>query len=82
MNWNDQRLTSYNAICPPGLNVDEEKDIIDISKMFLEESRDFFIITIDSALAALAFLNKENFDTIIPDVPMPGMEASGPSSKH
>jgi len=55
--------------------VDEEKDFIDIGKLFLEESRDFFIITIDSALSALAFLNKENFDAIIPGFPIPGMDS-------
>ncbi|MEI6841297.1 MAG: hypothetical protein WCK53_08525 [Methanomicrobiales archaeon] len=56
------------------LYVDKEKDLFDIDKLLLEGSGDFFVTTIDSALAALAFLNKENFDAIIPGFPIPGMD--------
>ncbi len=56
------------------LYVDDESGLLEIGKLFLEESGDFSVTTIDSASAALDFLNKEKFDAIISDYQMPGMD--------
>jgi PAS domain S-box-containing protein len=56
------------------LYVDDEPDLLDISKMFLEESGDFSVTTIVSAPDALELLNKEQFDVVISDYQMPGMD--------
>jgi len=56
------------------LYVDDEPDLLDIGKLFLEESGDFSVVTIDSATAALALLKKEFFHAIISDYQMPGMD--------
>jgi PAS domain S-box-containing protein len=56
------------------LYVDDEPDLLGIGKIFLEESGDFSVTTIGSAPAALALLKKEQFDAIISDYQMPGMD--------
>jgi len=56
------------------LYVDDEPDLLEIGKMFLELSGDFSVNTIDSASAALELLKKEQFDAIISDYQMPGMD--------
>ena len=56
------------------LYVDDEPDLLEIGKLFLEESGDFSVTTIDSAPAALDLLLQENFDAIISDYQMPGMD--------
>ena len=56
------------------LYVDDEPELLDIGKVFLEESGDFSVTTIDSAAAAISLLSKEQFDAIISDYQMPGME--------
>jgi CheY-like chemotaxis protein len=56
------------------LNVDDETGLLEIGKIFLDESGDFSVVTISSAPASLDILIKENFDAIISDYQMPGME--------
>jgi PAS domain S-box-containing protein len=56
------------------LYVDDETDLLEIGKLFLEESGDFSITTIGSAPAALELLTNEKFDAIISDYQMPGMD--------
>jgi len=59
------------------LYVDDEQGLLDIGKIFLEESREFSVVTIDSASAALNLLNREKFDAIISDYQMPEMDGIG-----
>ncbi len=56
------------------LYIDDEPDLLEIGKMFLEESGDCAVATIDSANAALNLISKERFDAIISDYQMPGMD--------
>jgi CheY-like chemotaxis protein len=56
------------------LYVDDELDLLEISKLFLEASGDFSVATIESAPAALEILKTEQFDAIISDYQMPGMD--------
>ncbi len=56
------------------LYVDDETGLLEIGKLFLEESGDFSVTTIDSATAALRLLEKENFDAIVSDYQIPGMD--------
>ncbi|MEI7650343.1 MAG: response regulator, partial [Methanomicrobiales archaeon] len=56
------------------LYVDDEPSLLDIGKLFLEESGNFSVTTVESATAALALLNTEPFDVIVSDYQMPGMD--------
>jgi CheY-like chemotaxis protein len=56
------------------LYVDDEPDLLDISRIFLEHTGDFSVETIDSASAALDLMKSEYFDAIISDYQMPGMD--------
>ena len=56
------------------LYVDDEPALLELCKMFLEESGEFFVETIESASAALVLLNKEPFDAIVSDYLMPGLD--------
>ncbi len=56
------------------LYVDDEPDLLDISKRFLELEGEFVINTLTSAKAALEQLNTERYDAIISDYQMPGMD--------
>ena len=56
------------------LYVDDEPDLLEISKLLLEESGDFSVATVESAPAALELLNAEPFDAIVSDYQMPGMD--------
>ena len=56
------------------LYVDDEPDLLDIGRMFLEGSGDFTVATIGSAAAALDLINREQFDAIISDYQMPGLD--------
>jgi len=55
------------------LYVDDEPDLLDIGRIFLEQAAEFSVKTIDSAPAALTLLKNEKFDAIISDYQMPGM---------
>jgi PAS domain S-box-containing protein len=56
------------------LYVDDELDLLDIGKMFLEESGEFTVTTTDSAASALELIRMEKFDAIVSDYQMPGMD--------
>ena len=56
------------------LYVDDEPDLLNICKLFLEQTRDFSVETINSATAALDLLKAEQFNAIISDYQMPGMD--------
>ncbi|MEI7649573.1 MAG: response regulator, partial [Methanomicrobiales archaeon] len=55
------------------LYVDDEPALLDVGRMFLEQSGDFSVVSIESATAALALLKREQFDAIVSDYEMPGM---------
>lgn len=61
---------------PPirALYVDDEPDLLEIGRLFLEMAGDFSVTTVESASAALELLEKEEFDAIISDYQMPGMD--------
>jgi CheY-like chemotaxis protein len=62
---------------PPAIRllyVDDEPSLLDIGKLFLEESGFFSVATIDSATAALELIRQEPFDAIVSDYQMPGMD--------
>jgi PAS domain S-box-containing protein len=56
------------------LYVDDEPGLLEVAKMFLEQSGDFSIETIESATGALELLKSEQFDAIISDYQMPCMD--------
>jgi PAS domain S-box-containing protein len=56
------------------LYVDDEPDLLNIGKLFLEQAGDFSVATACSASAALELLKKEQFDAIVSDYQMPGMD--------
>ena len=53
--------------------VDDEPDLLDIGKLFLEESGNFTVTTALSAQEGIRLLEQEKFDAIISDYQMPGM---------
>ncbi|NHJ84890.1 MAG: PAS domain S-box protein [Asgard group archaeon] len=57
------------------LLVDDEENLLEVSKVYLERINDkVHITTADSALTALGILEKEPFDIIISDYQMPKMD--------
>ena len=56
------------------LYVDDEPGLLEIGKVFLEQSGDFSVAIIGSAPAALELLLKEKFDAIVSDYQMPKMD--------
>jgi PAS domain S-box-containing protein len=56
------------------LYVDDEPDLLEIGKIFLEQDGDFAVTTITNAPDALRLLEQETFDAIISDYQMPGMD--------
>jgi len=56
------------------LYVDDEPGLVDISKQFLEQSRDLSVVTALSADKAFRLLLSERFDIIISDYEMPVMD--------
>src|SRR5665647_815507 len=55
------------------LYVDDESGLLEICKLFLENSRLFIVDIVTSAPAALTLLNSKNYDAIISDYQMPEM---------
>jgi PAS domain S-box-containing protein len=56
------------------LYADDEPDLLEIGKVYLEMSGDFSVVTVLSAPAALELLKSERFDAIVSDYQMPGMD--------
>jgi len=56
------------------LYVDDEPGLLEIAKLFLEETRDFLVDTMTSAQDALAADTIQSYDAIISDYQMPGMD--------
>ncbi|MDP3396901.1 MAG: response regulator, partial [Methanoregula sp.] len=56
------------------LYVDDEPDLLDIGKLFLEESGDFTVTTALSAAEGIRLLEQESFDAVVSDYQMPGMD--------
>lgn len=55
------------------LLIDDEKAILEIAKVFLEQEQGFKVETSLSALEALDKLKRDRFDVIVSDYQMPGM---------
>ena len=55
------------------LYVDDEPGLLEIGKIYLEESSEFSVDTVQSAPAALDILNKKTYDAIVSDFMMPKM---------
>jgi PAS domain S-box-containing protein len=56
------------------LYVDDEPDLLEIGKLFLEQSGQFNVDTVTAAPAALFHLNTKSYDAIISDYQMPEMD--------
>ena len=54
--------------------VDDEPDLLEIAKLFLESSKEFSVDTKDSAEIGLNVLRQHHYDAIISDYQMPGMD--------
>ena len=59
------------------LYVDDERGLLEIGKLFLEETGQFKVDIITSAQAALALIHTKNYDAIISDYQMPGVDGIG-----
>lgn len=55
------------------LHIDDEKLFLEISKIYLEKDGDFSVDTISSPIGALDVINSNQYDIIISDYEMPGM---------
>jgi PAS domain S-box-containing protein len=55
------------------LYVDDEEDLLEIGKRYLELNSDLHIVTVSSALGALAELKASKFEAVVADYQMPGM---------
>jgi CheY-like chemotaxis protein len=55
------------------LYVDDEHSLPEIGRLFPEETGDLSVTTIDSA-SARSLIRKENFDVIISNCQIPGLE--------
>jgi len=64
----------YQQLMYTILYVDDEKDLLDIGKIFLERNKDFSVDTITSATAALALMKEKAYDAVVADYQMPGMD--------
>lgn len=56
------------------LSIDDEPDLLDVCKVYLEESGEFSVTTATSGRQALEMLKTAAFDVIISDYQMPGMD--------
>ncbi|WP_292346742.1 MULTISPECIES: PAS domain S-box protein [unclassified Methanoregula] len=59
------------------LYVDDEPGLLEIGKLFLEQSGQFTVETLTSATEALEILRKKRYDAIISDYQMPVMDGIG-----
>jgi PAS domain S-box-containing protein len=56
------------------LYVDDEPDLLDLCKLFLEREGEFSVVTVTSATSALHLIKERPFDAIISDYQMPVMD--------
>jgi PAS domain S-box-containing protein len=56
------------------LVVDDEPDILDLTKIFLEVYQDIEVVQASSAIDALFFMGREEFDVVVSDYQMPSMD--------
>lgn len=56
------------------LHVDDEKPLLDLTKIYLERTGDFTVETAQSAAEALKKLSASSYDAIVSDYQMPGMD--------
>jgi len=56
------------------LYVDDEPDLLDLCKLFLEREGEFSVVTVPSATSALQLIKERPFDAIISDYQMPEMD--------
>jgi PAS domain S-box-containing protein len=55
------------------LYIDDDVSLLELSKLYLEDSGEFHIDIVDSASRALDILQGRNYDAIVSDYQMPGM---------
>ncbi|WP_321504490.1 PAS domain S-box protein [uncultured Methanoregula sp.] len=56
------------------LYVDDEPELLELGRLFLERSGDFTVLTASSAAEGLELLGRQSFDAIISDYQMPVMD--------
>jgi PAS domain S-box-containing protein len=56
------------------LYVDDEPDLLDLCKLFLEREREFSVVTVTSAQKGIEVLNEVAIEAIISDYQMPSMD--------
>jgi PAS domain S-box-containing protein len=56
------------------LYVDDEPGLLEIGQLFLENTGEFTVMTVDSGEEALGRLSRTDFDAVISDYQMPGMD--------
>lgn len=59
------------------LYVDDEPDLLRIGKLFLEQTGEFLVETAVSATDALALMERKQYDAVVSDYLMPGMNGIG-----
>jgi DNA-binding response OmpR family regulator len=55
------------------LYVDDEQDLLEIGKLYLERTGEFRVATVTSAPVAISIIQSEKYDAIISDYQMPDM---------
>lgn len=63
-------MTDHNYV----LYVDDDPDLLELGKRFLERNKEYTVTVLNSAFEALDILEKQPFDAIISDYQMPGMD--------
>lgn len=56
------------------LYVDDEPILLAVAKLLLEETGEFSLTTVTSAVEALAIMHKVSYDAVVSDYQMPGMD--------
>ena len=56
------------------LYVDDEQDLLEIGRLFLEQTGDITVSTVLSATSALTLLEENHFDAVLFDYQMPEMD--------